>query len=314
MKRLLAVAMLLALAGSGIGWAHDDDDEQGDFERGEYEESLDPHGDWVDDATYGHVWRPRVTVGWAPYVNGYWGWGSHGWTWISYDPFGWTFHYGRWALAPAYGWVWCPGSVWGPAWVTWYWGNGYVGWAPLSPFGYAVPTHQYVYVRDRHFNHGHIHHVRVRHDHVPNRVLVHRGGFGGRPPDVHHVTRVAGRPVHRIDREPDANIAPWKRSGGYHRGRRAPEQRAARPVPHLPERTIRTPAQPGSGRPKGFRQGGSRHEARPAERHPPPAWRARPSPGPLAVHRGEGGQARAQVRNPQPHGERGAHRSWHRAQ
>ena len=31
------------------------------------------------------------------------------------------------------GWCWIPGTTWGPAWVNWRWGGGYVGWAPMAP-------------------------------------------------------------------------------------------------------------------------------------------------------------------------------------
>jgi len=59
---------------------------------------------------------------------------EYGWTWVSYEPFGWaTYHYGRWARDPRFGWLWIPGNTWGPAWVSWQHGGGYVGWAPLPP-------------------------------------------------------------------------------------------------------------------------------------------------------------------------------------
>jgi hypothetical protein len=36
------------------------------------------------------------------------------------------------------GWCWIPGTLWGPAWVSWRWGGGYVGWSPLPPRGVWV--------------------------------------------------------------------------------------------------------------------------------------------------------------------------------
>jgi hypothetical protein len=36
-------------------------------------------------------------------------------------------------MVDRYGWSWVPGTVWAPAWVTWSYGNNYVGWAPLPP-------------------------------------------------------------------------------------------------------------------------------------------------------------------------------------
>jgi len=35
--------------------------------------------------------------------------------------------------APGLGWVWVPGYEWAPAWVSWRYGDEYVGWAPLPP-------------------------------------------------------------------------------------------------------------------------------------------------------------------------------------
>jgi hypothetical protein len=38
------------------------------------------------------------------------------------------------------GWGWVPGTMWGPAWVSWRSGGGYAGWAPLPPRGAAIPA------------------------------------------------------------------------------------------------------------------------------------------------------------------------------
>ncbi len=57
-----------------------------------------------------------------------------GWTWVSDEPWGWaTYHYGRWVNIVGTGWVWIPGHTWAPAWVSWRYGGGYCGWAPLPP-------------------------------------------------------------------------------------------------------------------------------------------------------------------------------------
>jgi hypothetical protein len=54
--------------------------------------------------------------------------------WVSDEPWGWaTYHYGRWANVDGTGWVWVPGYQWAPAWVSWRYGGGYAGWAPLPP-------------------------------------------------------------------------------------------------------------------------------------------------------------------------------------
>jgi hypothetical protein len=75
-----------------------------------------------------------VGYDWRPYTVGRWVNSNYGWTWVSYEPFGWaTYHYGRWAFDRQIGWIWVPGTVWGPAWVAWQQGSGYIGWAPLPP-------------------------------------------------------------------------------------------------------------------------------------------------------------------------------------
>ncbi len=112
-------------------------------------EDLDYHGSWVYDAPYGHVWVPRVAVGWAPYRYGRWAWVDwYGWSWVSHDPWGWApYHYGRWYHGPR-GWCWWPGGLgtrhhWSPGLVAWFGfgggggvgvGFGRVGWVPLAPY------------------------------------------------------------------------------------------------------------------------------------------------------------------------------------
>jgi len=97
--------------------------------------NLAPYGYWVNRPSYGWVWLPRhIRHGWRPYSYGRWAYTDYGWTWVSSEPFGWaTYHYGRWALDPDYGWEWVPGTDWGPAWVSWQEGDGYLGWAALPP-------------------------------------------------------------------------------------------------------------------------------------------------------------------------------------
>lgn len=108
---------------------------------------LAPHGTWVAHGRYGYVFVPAVRSGWRPYVNGHWVYTSeYGWYWVSDEPFAWAvYHYGRWAYDPVYGWIWVPGNVWGPAWVTWRYGGGHVGWAPIGPHdaGYVYGTPDY---------------------------------------------------------------------------------------------------------------------------------------------------------------------------
>ena len=113
-------------------------------------EDLDQYGQWTTDPTYGQVWTPNVSPGWAPYQQGRWVWEDfYGWTWVSSDPWGWApYHYGRWFYGSV-GWAWYPGSIrshyyWSPAYVGFFgWGGGGVGvgfgfggvgWVPLAPF------------------------------------------------------------------------------------------------------------------------------------------------------------------------------------
>jgi hypothetical protein len=94
---------------------------------------LAPLGDWVYVSGPGWVWSPyNMPADWRPYQLGHWVLTDYGWTWASEEEFGWAvYHYGRWHNDGAYGWVWVPGTEWGPAWVAWHEGGGYVGWAPL---------------------------------------------------------------------------------------------------------------------------------------------------------------------------------------
>ncbi len=71
---------------------------------------LRQYGEWIDVPTYGSVWRPRVAVGWSPYVYGRWVWISpYGWTWVSYEPWGWyPYRCGYWLTDPVFGWIWSP--------------------------------------------------------------------------------------------------------------------------------------------------------------------------------------------------------------
>ena len=94
-------------------------------------------GSWIEVGNYGYCWQPDVAVSdpsWRPYADGYWAYTDLGWTWVSYEDYGWaTYHYGRWVRLADYGWIWKPGYEWGPAWVSWRFGGGYAGWAPLPP-------------------------------------------------------------------------------------------------------------------------------------------------------------------------------------
>src|SRR5262245_26264669 len=64
--------------------------------------TLAPYGQWVEDAEYGRVWRPYVTVvgvDFTPYETcGNWVYTEYGWTYQCDWDWGWLpFHYGQWA-------------------------------------------------------------------------------------------------------------------------------------------------------------------------------------------------------------------------
>lgn len=107
-------------------------------------DQLAPYGQWVYDPEYGNVWVPNVAPGFRPYAtDGHWVLTDEGNMWVSDEPWGWAaYHYGRWTYNPYYGWVWIPGYEWAPAWVTWRYGSGYYGWAPMGP-GYEFGRHHH---------------------------------------------------------------------------------------------------------------------------------------------------------------------------
>jgi len=115
------------------GQADQGDDQSASFQT--FYDQLGDQGTWVQTDDYGYVFQPNVTdPQWAPYTDGHWVYTDVGWTWVSDEPWGWaTYHYGRWANIDGTGWVWIPGYQWAPAWVSWRYGGGYCGWAPLPP-------------------------------------------------------------------------------------------------------------------------------------------------------------------------------------
>lgn len=123
-------------------------------------DTLSPYGDWLVIDGVGPCWRPALrAVGsdFVPYqTGGQWVYSEHGWVFASQHSWGWApFHYGRWFYSDLWGWLWAPDAVWGPAWVDWRYGSGFVGWAPLPPPGLTVVVHSYrepwCFVHTRHF-------------------------------------------------------------------------------------------------------------------------------------------------------------------
>jgi hypothetical protein len=122
-------------AGSDAGDAAEAPSDQQPADVSQFYDALSPYGEWEQTPAWGWVWIPRgVAPGWRPYTEGHWINSDAGWAWESDEPFGWAaYHYGRWYDDPGFGWAWVPGPVWGPAWVAWRSGGGYIGWAPLPP-------------------------------------------------------------------------------------------------------------------------------------------------------------------------------------
>jgi hypothetical protein len=146
-----------------IGVATDEYSDADPSALSEFRTTLDPHGDWVDDPSYGTVWVPHTAVVGADFVPystaGHWVYDTD-YVWVSDYSWGWApFHYGRWVRTSHRGWAWIPGRVYRGAWVEWRTGPvgyGYVGWAPLAPSWYwyggaavafaTPPTTSYVFV------------------------------------------------------------------------------------------------------------------------------------------------------------------------
>ncbi len=110
---------------------------------------LDYYGDWQNVDSYGHVWRPRVDTGWAPYQQGYWvNDYPYGPTWVSTEPWGYApYHYGRWANVNNQ-WFWVPEGVnstptYSPALVAFVPTNdpNQIGWVALAPGDPYVPRY-----------------------------------------------------------------------------------------------------------------------------------------------------------------------------
>ena len=96
---------------------------------------FDRHGSWVSLGG-SWCWRPTVSAGWRPYVDGYWRWSPAGLTWVSYEPWGWLpYHYGSWFWDTGFGWCWSPAYRYSPAWVYWSYTPSWVGWCPIGYYG-----------------------------------------------------------------------------------------------------------------------------------------------------------------------------------
>ena len=154
-KGLLSVTLLSFLVIASAGTKAQAQDVSVSFQT--FYDELSPYGQWINDPQYGNVWVPNERGDFRPYGSrGYWAMTEYGNTWVSEDPWGWAcYHYGRWTYNPYYGWIWVPGYEWAPAWVSWRYGGGHCGWAPLAPGygvgeGYVCPDNWWVFVGPEH--------------------------------------------------------------------------------------------------------------------------------------------------------------------
>ncbi len=138
----------------------------------DFHSPLASHGTWIEVGSYGRCWRPAsVAVEWRPYCDGHWVWTDCGWYWASDEPWAWAcYHYGSWAYESGYGWIWVPGVEWAPAWVSWRFGGGYCGWAPLGPRGIVVAPASFVFVESHRFHEP----IRPRTVIVNNTTIINR--------------------------------------------------------------------------------------------------------------------------------------------
>ena len=205
----------------------------------DFYDELAPHGEWVENDTYGLVWSPHRSVVGAEFVpystSGSWQYTDSGWMFASEYKWGWApFHYGRWYRDPHRGWCWVPGSVWAPSWVDWRFGGGYVGWAPLPPRHHKTV---WVFANARDIHRPHIHryvvrpHSRYYRATVPVRHRIRSGRaswyFGPKRVDVERVGRIRVRP-YRF-RPPRAGVVTRVRfDGGRFRTERVTRARSRR--------------------------------------------------------------------------------------
>lgn len=197
---------------------YDDRYDNGDYQQ--FYDDLSPYGSWLEDPTYGYVWRPRVGSDFRPYYsNGYWANTDLGNMWVSNFVWGWiSFHYGRWVHNHFYGWLWVPGSTWAPAWVVWRSNSSYYGWAPMGPYvgmnynwgGYYDNYYDYWnfvpcgYIYSGYYHRHRHHHVNYNFFHsttIINNYGSYNNGRFFAGPRAEDVRKVTGRDVrtYRVD-------------------------------------------------------------------------------------------------------------------
>jgi hypothetical protein len=183
----------------------------------EFRTALAPYGSWEQSRRWGDVWIPaRLPQSWRPYTVGHWIYtNDYGWYWVPEgDEAAWglvAFHYGHWVYDDEFGWMWIPGTEWGPGWVEWRRGGGYVGWAPLPPeAGYSYSPALWAFVRERDLLAPYIAEVVLPPSQVyfENTIVVSRAEFLSRgyainpgvPPEA--VALAYGRPIPEYELHP----------------------------------------------------------------------------------------------------------------
>jgi len=176
----------------------------------DFYEPLSPYGRWAAVGSYRRCWIPgRVEANWRPYSNGNWQRTEAGWYWASDEPWAWAcYHYGWWFYDPVQAWIWVPGIEWAPAWVSWRFGGGYCGWAPLTPHGVIVAPSSFVFVEVGHF------HQPVR----PSNVIVNNTAIINKTTIVNNNIRqetrtIAGSPQKVMFNE-GPGLAPIQKASG----------------------------------------------------------------------------------------------------
>ena len=224
-------------------------------------EDLDANGVWTEEPTYGHVWVPRVAVGWSPYSAGHWAYvAPWGWTWVDDAAWGYApFHYGRWVYTGGY-WGWAPGPVYvrpfyAPALVAWFGGPGWgvsfgfgfgggFGWCPLGwgePF-YPWYHHGYGYFRGVNVSNTYIHNINNYYGHAPMRgsnYANYSHGFTAAPSRTLQNGLSVARTGMHLNGTQAAN-APFAHGPGVSPSRGALGERASAPAAHSLTRPVET--------------------------------------------------------------------------
>lgn len=249
----------------------------------EFKPTLEGHGAWVEDSTYGTVWVPNATeVGpdFVPYsTGGHWVYDNDDYVWVSEYEWGWgPYHYGRWVWIEGRGWSWIPGRRYAHAWVVWRTGDegyGYVGWAPMPPafiwYGgvavvvYSRPEPRYVYcARGDVFSPAVATHVVPRdqatviagqtHPYEPGGVHADAAGHTTAQPAVHGPppSSLGIEPAHVAHAAPnDPHISHARAystpSSATPHGAAPPQSHTVRAPPSAPSRRPSSPAPPSRG-------------------------------------------------------------------